>query len=103
MKNSVLFGVICCALASMSWVAMFPAVNGDFQHLNPFHFTIIHYLPDTVILILILLKKEGKKAFHLEGNGLKIWFFGTMGFTIYNIFIFWGQDLLSDDGVVLAS
>src|SRR5699024_11557599 len=31
------------------------------------------------------------------------WFFGTMGFTIYNIFIFWGQDLLSDDGVVLAS
>src|SRR5699024_7687634 len=34
---------------------------------------------------------------------LKIWFFGTMGFTIYNIFIFWGQDLLSDDGVVLAS
>src|SRR5699024_11953451 len=42
-------------------------------------------------------------AFRLEGNGIKIWCFGTMGFTIYNIFIFWGQDLLSDDGVVLAS
>jgi len=103
MKNSVLFGVICCALASMSWGAMFPVANGAFQHINPFYFTIIRYLPVTVILIFFLLKKEGKKAFRLEGNGLKIWFFGTMGFTIYNIFIFWGQDLLSDDGVVLAS
>src|SRR5699024_10729434 len=26
-----------------------------------------------------------------------------MGFTIYNIFIFWGQDLLQDQGVLLAS
>src|SRR5699024_1982373 len=44
----------------------------------------------------------GKKAFHLEGNGLKIWFFVKMAFTIYNILIFWGEDLLSDDGDVLT-
>src|SRR5699024_12359538 len=103
MKNSVLFGVICCALASMSWGAMFPVANGAFQHINPFYFTIIRYLPVTVILIFFLFKKEGKKAFCLEGNGLKIWFFGTMGFTIYNIFMFLCQYMLSDDGVDLAS
>src|SRR5690625_3235404 len=26
-----------------------------------------------------------------------------MGFTVYNLFIFWGQDLLGDSGVLLAS
>src|SRR5699024_12059280 len=63
----------------------------------------IRYLSDIIKLIIFIIKKERITAFHLEGNGLKIWFFGTMGFSIYNIFIFWGQDLLSDDVVVLAS
>lgn len=103
MKNAVWFGVICCALASMSWGAMFPVADAAFQHINPFYFTIIRYLPVVIILVFMLLMTEGKKAFKLEGKGLKIWFYGTMGFTIYNIFIFWGQDLLSHDGVILAS
>src|SRR5699024_4816440 len=103
MKNPVLFVVICGALASMSWGAMFPVANGAGLQINHVYFTIIRSLTVTVLWIFFLLKKEGKKAFRLEGNGIKIWFFGTMGFTIYNIFIFWGQDLLSDDGVVLAS
>src|SRR5699024_8428161 len=57
----------------------------------------------TVIRICFLLKKEGEKAFRLEVIGIKIWFFGTMSFSIYNIFIFWFQDLLSDDVVVFAA
>src|SRR5699024_5444069 len=103
MKNSVLFGVICCALASMSWGAMFPLANGACQHINHFYFTIIRYLPVTFILIFFLLKKEVKKSSRLYGSVIKIVFFCIMYFSIYNIFIFWGQDLLSDDGVVLAS
>src|SRR5699024_5272 len=89
MKNSVLFGVICCALASMSWGAMFPVANGAFQHINPFYFTIIRYLPVTVILIFFLLKKEGKKAFRLEGNGIKIWFLGQWVLP-FIIFLYFG-------------
>src|SRR5699024_1385872 len=100
---SIWFGVICCAIASMSWGAMFPVADAAFLHINPFYFTIIRYLPVTVILGILLFMMEGKQAFKLEGKGLKIWFFGTMGFTIYNIFIFWGQHLLLSDGVLLAS
>src|SRR5699024_4315118 len=103
MKKKVIFIVIYFALARLYWGSIFPVEHGTIQHINPFYFTIIRYITSTVILIFFLLKKEGKKAFRLEGNGIKIWFFGTMAFTIYNIFIFWGQDLLSDDGVVLAS
>ena len=51
----------------------------------------------------LLLWKEGKKAFRFEGKGLHLWFFGTMAFTIYNLFIFWGEDLLGQSGVMTAS
>lgn len=103
MKNKILIGAILCAVASASWGAMFPVANHAFLYIEPFYFTIIRYLPVTVILIILLYFLEGKKAFKPDGNGFMLWFFGTMGFTIYNLFIFWGQDLLGDPGVLLAS
>lgn len=103
MKNSIWLGVLFCGIASISWGAMFPVANDAFHYINPFYFTLIRYIPVVVILALLLYFIEGKKSFRLEGKGLSIWFFGTMGFTIYNIFIFWGQDLLQDQGVLLAS
>src|SRR5690625_1436457 len=103
MRNSILIGAILCAIASMSWGAMFPVADHAFQYIDPFYFTIIRYLPVTVLLVVFLYFIEGKQAFKLEGHGFMIWFFGTMGFTIYNLFIFWGQNLLGDAGVVLAS
>src|SRR5699024_8677782 len=49
------------------------------------------------------LWKEGKQAFRLEGKGLSLWFFGTMAFVVYNLLIFWGEDLLGEPGVMVAS
>lgn len=103
MKNKILIGAILCTIASASWGAMFPVANHAFNYIDPFYFTIIRYLPVTVILIILLYFAEGKKAFKPEGKGFILWFFGTMGFTIYNLFIFWGQNLLGDAGVLLAS
>lgn len=103
MRNSILVGAILCAIASMSWGAMFPVANHAFNYIDPFYFTIIRYLPVTVILVILLYFMEGKQAFKPEGKGFMLWFFGTMGFTIYNLFIFWGQNLLGDAGVILAS
>lgn len=82
---------------------MFPVAHAAFKHIDPFYFTIIRYGSVTIILIAILLWKEGKRAFRLEGKGLHLWFYGTMAFTVYNLFIFWGQDLLGKPGVMVAS
>ncbi len=103
MKNNILIGGISSAIAAASWGAMFPVANHAFNYINPFYFTIIRYLPVAIILVIALYFMEGKKAFKTNGNGFKIWVYGTMGFTIYNLFIFWGQDLLGDPGVLLAS
>lgn len=82
---------------------MFPVAHAAFKHIDPFYFTIIRYGSVTIILVALLLWKEGKKAFRFEGKGVKLWFYGTMAFTVYNLFIFWGEDLLGEPGVMVAS
>lgn len=103
MRNSVLFGAFLCFIASASWGAMFPVANHAFHHIDPFYFTIFRYIGVTIILIPLLLWKEGKKAFRLDGKGWELWFFGTMAFTVYNLLIFWGEDLLGEPGIMVAS
>lgn len=103
MKNNVLFGAILCLISAISWGAMFPVANHAFQHIDPFYFTIFRYVFVTIILIVWLLWKEGKQAFRFEGRGWLLWFFGTMAFTVYNLLIFWGQDLLGNPGTMIAS
>lgn len=103
MKNNVLVGALLCFIASVSWGAMFPVANHAFFHIDPFYFTIFRYVSVTVILVVWLFWKEGKSAFRLEGRGLALWFFGTMAFTVYNLLIFWGEDLLGEPGVMVAS
>lgn len=103
MKNNVLWGALLCFIAAVSWGAMFPVAHAAFKHIDPFYFTMIRYGSVTIILVLLLLWKEGKQAFRLDGKGLKLWFFGTMAFTVYNLFIFWGEDLMGEPGVMVAS
>lgn len=103
MKNKILFGAFLCFIASVSWGAMFPVASHAFQHIDPFYFTIFRYISVTVILVVLLFWKEGKQAFRLDGKGWSLWFFGTMAFTVYNLLIFWGEDLLGEPGVMVAS
>jgi drug/metabolite transporter (DMT)-like permease len=103
LRNSVWLGAILCFIAAVSWGAMFPVAHAAFKYIDPFYFTIIRYGSVTIILVALLLWKEGKQAFRFEGKGLHLWFFGTMAFTVYNLFIFWGEDLLGESGVMVAS
>lgn len=103
MKNNVLWGAFLCFIAAVSWGAMFPVAHAAFKHIDPFYFTIIRYGAVTIILAALLFWKEGKRAFHFEGHGLPLWFFGTMAFTVYNLFIFWGEDIMGESGVMVAS
>src|SRR5690625_6023839 len=82
---------------------MFPVANHSFQYIDSFYFTIFRYIPVAVILVILLWMKEGWKAFKPEGKGLAIWFYGAMAFTVYNLFIFCGQEMFGETGVLLAS
>ncbi|SDO32691.1 EamA-like transporter family protein [Psychrobacillus sp. OK028] len=103
MKNNIFLGAFLCFIASVSWGAMFPVAHHAFTYMDPFYFTIFRYGAVTIILVILLLWKEGIKAFRMEGKGTLLWFFGTMAFTVYNLLIFWGEDLLGEPGVMVAS
>jgi drug/metabolite transporter (DMT)-like permease len=103
LQKNVFFGAFLCFIAAASWGAMFPVAHSAFKHIDPFYFTIIRYGAVTLLLVLILFWKEGKDAFRFEGKGVRLWFFGTMAFAVYNLLIFWGEDLLGEQGIMVAS
>ena len=103
LQGNRLWGAFLALVASVSWGAMFPVASHSFQYIDTFYFTIFRYIPVALILAVILYKKEGKAAFKTEGRGGAVLFYGVMAFTVYNLFIFWGQDLLGDTGTLLAS
>jgi len=103
LKNNILLAALLCFISAVSWGAMFPVANSAFHHIDAFYFTFFRYFYVSLILIVWLLWKEGKKAFRFEGKGKELLFFGTMAFTVYNLLIFWGQDLLGDPGTMVAS
>lgn len=99
----MIIGALACLIASMSWGAMFPVADHALEYIDPFYFSFIRYGAVAIVLIALLLMKEGKKAFRLEGKGKLLVFFGTMAFTVYNVLVFLGQMLMGKPGVMVAS
>ncbi len=102
-KGQMIVGAMACLIASMSWGAMFPVADHALEYIDPFYFSMIRYGAVSVVLVILLLIIEGKKAFRLEGKGKLLVFFGTMAFTVYNVLIFLGQMLMGKSGVMVAS
>ena len=63
------------------------------EYIDPFYFSLIRYGAVAIMLIVLLLVKEGKQAFRLEEEE-SYSSFGTMAFTVYNVLIFLGQMLM---------
>lgn len=102
-KSKLIVGGLLCLIASMAWGAMFPVAALALQHIDPYYFSVIRYVSVSIILALILLVKEGIRSFRLEGRGGLLLLYGTMAFTVYNLLVFAGQDLLGDPGTIIAS
>lgn len=103
MNRQIMTGSLLCLIASMSWGAMFPVSHIALQHINPLYFSFLRYLSVTLILVVLLWLKEGRTAFRFEGKGKTLLFFGTMGFTIYNMAVFQGQHAMGAAGTLVAS
>lgn len=102
-KGQLFIGALTCLVASMSWGAMFPVADHALEFVDPFYFSFIRYGVVTIMLVILLLVREGKKSFHLEGKAKWIILFGVMAFTIYNVLIFLGQRLMGKSGIMTAS
>ncbi|UVI30169.1 DMT family transporter [Paenibacillus spongiae] len=102
-KKQIILGSLLCLIASMSWGAMFPVAHLALQQIDPFYFSFIRYVIVAVILSAMLWFKEGRASFRFEGRGKALLIYGTMAFTVYNMFVFLGQQLMGEPGTVAAS
>ncbi|MCQ6557440.1 DMT family transporter [Paenibacillus mendelii] len=102
-KLQLWIGALYCFIAAVAWGAVFPIAERALHHMDPFWMTTFRY--GTVALLLggILYYKEGRSAFKLERGGRKLVAFGTCGFTINSMGLFWGQKQLGPSGVLLTS
>jgi drug/metabolite transporter (DMT)-like permease len=104
MKNNYLSGVIFCLIATLSWGAMFPVMTSALQHVDPFHFTAARYALAGIAFALLLLVKEGSKAFDLKGERVMLaWFLGTAGFAGFGFLVFLDQQMAGPTGALTAS
>ncbi|GGG27869.1 transporter [Lysinibacillus alkalisoli] len=102
-KKALWMGAFACLIASMSWGAMFPVADHALQYIDPFYFATIRYGIVSLLLVILLWWREGSRAFRTEGKMRYLLFFGTMAFTVYNLFIFMGQSQMGQSGVIVAS
>lgn len=90
MKNNMIKGVLLVLVATIAWGAQFPIGKEALYALDGFYLTVIRYGTASILFLAILWIIEGKNSFKLEGNGLKVFFFGSMGFAGFSIFAFVG-------------
>ena len=103
MKDKIVMGALFCLVAGITWGAQFPIAGSALKLIDPFYFTLLRYMAVSLILVLLLILSEGTKALSFEGKARKVWFFGTMAFTVYNFLVFLGQKTAGPSGAVLAS
>ncbi|MHB1605457.1 MAG: DMT family transporter [Leptospirales bacterium] len=102
-SNHLLTGAFFCLVSVLSWGAMFPVMEGALKTMDPFYFTAIRYGTVAVIFLILLGITEGVRTFDLEGRGLHLWFFGSLGFAGFGFLVFLGQQLISGpSGAIVA-
>ncbi len=89
-KDNIIKGGALILIAAVAWGAMFPIGKEALGTLDGFYLTAIRYGIASLIFLAILWIVEGKDSFKLEGNGLKVFFFGSLGFAGFSIFAFVG-------------
>lgn len=72
-------------LAALAWGAMFPILATALARVDPLNLTTARYLFAAVILVGILLLREGSAALRLGGRGVEVVVLGVVGFAGFNL------------------
>ncbi|MFG3556297.1 DMT family transporter [Micromonospora sp. NPDC047557] len=72
-------------LAVLAWGAMFPILASALSRVDPLNLTTARYLLAAVILVAILLVREGSAALRLGGRGVEVVVLGVVGFAGFNL------------------
>ena len=89
-QYGTLAGILCLILTTLSWGGMFPVAKNALVLIDAVHISLIRYGIASIILLLILIIKEGLLALNPGRQIIKILFFGSLGFAGFSILAFAG-------------
>jgi drug/metabolite transporter (DMT)-like permease len=72
-------------VAVISWGLMFSVLNRALKQVDPFNLTTVRYTLGALILLGILVAREGWSALRPAGRGREILLLGTVGFAGFNL------------------
>lgn len=101
MKNTSFAAVVYCLIPPLIWGGMFPIANSLSPTVNAFYMTLIRYGLAAAILILMLLRAEGRAAFGTEGKTVRLFLLGASGFAGFGLLAFTALSYTSAPNVSL--
>lgn len=75
---------------ALAWGAMFTIAKSALGSVDAYHLSALRYGPAALVMLAILAVAEGRRALRLEGHGLRIAIYGTLGFAGFTILGFLG-------------
>jgi drug/metabolite transporter (DMT)-like permease len=85
-------GVAFATLTALIWGGQFVVGKSALSRVDAYPLTTIRYALAAVLLLLLLLAFEGRRAFALEGRGLRLFALGTLGFAGFNLLAYTGLE-----------
>ncbi|HUW28599.1 MAG TPA: DMT family transporter [Sulfuriferula sp.] len=77
-------------ISAMAWGGMFPLAKVLLVHIDAFSMTSIRYGLAALLFLAVLRWREGRAALRLEGQGWRVWLYGSLGFAGFNLLAFEG-------------
>lgn len=77
-------------LTAVAWGGMFPILKPTIATTDPFTFNLLRFVGASVVFSILLLAVEGKSAFSMERNSLRLWINGSLGFAGFGLLLLIG-------------
>jgi drug/metabolite transporter (DMT)-like permease len=84
-SNAQASGAALATMTAFIWGGMFAVAASALHHLDSYHLTLARYGAASVIFTALLLYREGRQAFRLDGHGVRLFVLGTLGFACFNL------------------
>ena len=90
--RSTALGALFATTTAVAWGGQFVVGKSALGTVNAFPLTTIRYALAASLWLIVLAVLEGRKAFGLEGKGLRLFWLGTIGFAGFNLLAYTGLD-----------
>jgi drug/metabolite transporter (DMT)-like permease len=90
--RSTALGALFATTTAVAWGGQFVVGKSALGTVNAFPLTTIRYALAASLWLVVLAVLEGRKAFGLEGKGLRLFWLGTIGFAGFNLLAYTGLD-----------